>query len=331
MAEDTKDDLIEIRTFASMEEIRALPNFREQNGVHAENYSRLYGDYWFSDEVKCCFKKPNGHLCGEDHKKGFVVQLKDETITIVGNICARDRFAADARIRTDRNRYINEKRRRHQLQLLEEMLADKEKRLVELDALKARVAAVMERVRKFTDSLGNLTTRKLQDMARTGNSSVSVDAITYKEYTDDEGFKRTERRVAPHRLGGLSGLSIFREHEYLAINSQIADVRDAYRKAETFNENTRTSDLEAVSAALGDCERIALEAEKLEQDENAFFSGDLWLLCFVVDDKAERYKTARIVLERSGEIAGKDRAKSWLAEREQELKQSLGADKIGVQ
>jgi len=44
----------------------------------------------------CCREKPNGQLCGEGHKWGFVAKLKDGSITIIGNYCARDKFGADA-------------------------------------------------------------------------------------------------------------------------------------------------------------------------------------------------------------------------------------------
>jgi len=74
----------------------------------------------------------------------------------------------------------------------------------------------------------------------------------------------------------------------------------------------------------------ALEKGMLKE-ERFFFGNDFSLLCFLVDDKPERYKAARVFLERSGEVVGKDKAKSWLSEKEQEIKKTLNADKIEIQ
>lgn len=168
-------------------------------------------------------------------------------------------------------------------------------------------------------------------MARTGQTRVYVDAITYKEYTDEEGHKRTERRAAPTLLGSLAGLTVLSDLTFQALYSRIRAVADAYEKAENAGNKLKTSELESLAVTLTDTGRIAIDVGKLEQEERMFFNSELWLLCFVVDDKSERYRTARAVLELAGDIAGKDRAKTWLAEREHELKQSLGCDKIGIQ
>lgn len=330
MAGESPDDLIEIRTFATMDEVRNLPNYREHNGVNTQNYHRIHGDYWFPDEVQCCFKKPNGNLCGENHKSGFVVQLKDGSFTIIGNYCARVQFGADAKFKADRNRYLNEKKRREQLLRLQELLADRDTRLAQLGPLRERCNAVKDRSNQFLAQLGGTTAHRLRTMARTGDPRVIIEGITFKEEVDENGEKIRERRVIPHMLGRLNGLGVFGDRAYSDITSRLGDIRRAYKTAESFNERTKTSDLEAVASVLGDFDRISAEIEVLEHEEKEFRAGSLHLLCFLVDDKAERYKTARMVLEKAGETVGKERAKTWLTELEQQLKQSLGAEKINI-
>lgn len=136
MTDNTEKNLIEVRTFATMQEIESLLGFKEDNRINKDNYERIFGDYWFPDEVRCCREKTNGQLCGEGHKWGFVAKLKDGSITIIGNYCARDKFGADAKIKADRSKYLNEKRRRERLAQLEDLLADKEKVLKKLVLLK---------------------------------------------------------------------------------------------------------------------------------------------------------------------------------------------------
>lgn len=329
-AEISEVEFVEIRTFESFEEIRLLRGFKENNGINKGNYKRLIGDYWFPDEVKCCFLKDNGKLCGEDHKFGFVTELTDGSVTIVGNKCAQDKFGADAKIKADSSKYLKEKRRREKLASIKELLAAKEDRLRELGLFKVRLGKVEERVQAFVRSLGDRTARRLKDMARSANARVVVEAINYKEYIDEEGKKRKERRTSPTTLGALNGLSVLSEHAFGAIYSSIRAIEVAYGKAEAIAESATTSAVESVAAALGDFNRVANEVESLEKDEAIFFANNFSLLCFLVDDKTERYKSSRIALERAGMPGGKDRAKTWLAEQEQEIRKALNADKIGI-
>jgi len=61
-----------------------------------------------------------------------------------------------------------------------------------------------------------------------------------------------------------------------------------------------------------------------------FFKNDLQLLCFLVDDKAERYKAARYVLDKSGVSVCREKAKAWLTEQEKKVKAELNAEKIRI-
>lgn len=331
MKNKTENNLIEVRTFATMEEIRALGEFKDDNPINKDNYDRIYGDYWFPDEVKCCREKPNGQLCGEGHKWGFVAKLIDGSITIIGNYCARDKFGADARIKTDRSKYLNEKRRRERLTQLDDLLADKELKLEKLKELEDELRIIQNRVKDFSDSLGVRTLRRLHDISRTGTNTIYVDAITYNEYVDDDGEKQKERQVAPTKIGTLNGVSIFNDYSYQSMRSSIRAVKIAYEEAEFISDNIKTSQLESLTSSMADIDRVTSEAQKIGQEEASFFANDLGLLCYLVDDKSERYKTAKLVLERSGEQVGKEKAKSWITESDKEMKKSLNADKIGIQ
>jgi hypothetical protein len=331
MTDNTEDNLIEVRTFATMQEIESLLGFKEDNPINKDNYERIFGDYWFPDEVTCCREKTNGQLCGEGHKWGFVAKLKDGSITIIGNYCARDKFGADAKIKADRSKYLNEKRRRERLAQLEDLLADKEKVLKKLVLLKEELEKIQDRVNNFSDSLGGRTLRRLQDIARTGSTTVFVDVITYREYLDEDGEKQIERRVAPARVGTLNGVSIFNEYSFQSIKSTMRAVKMAYEEAGSISGDIKTSQLESLTSSMADFDRVDSEAKKIQQEETSFFANDLGLLCFLVDDKSERYKTAQLVLEHSGESVGKDKAKNWLIEKEKEMKNVLKADKIGIQ
>lgn len=330
MTDDTTEKPIEVRTFATMEDIRSLRGFEENNPVSKDNYDRIIGDYDFSDEVKCCREKSTGYLCGEGHKRGFVARLKDKTISIVGNYCAKDKFGADATIKADRSKYINEKRRRERFVQLDNLVAEKEIRLSKLEVLKEELRKIQERIKGFLDSLGEKTRRRLQDMARTANVVVSVHAVTYRDYIDEDGNKQKERSVSPQRLGSLNGLSVIDERSFQSLYSSMKEIKRAYDTAEAITGDIKISELEALVNAINDLDRIENSIGSLEKEEASLFANDLSLLCFLVDDKSERCKSARVALERSGDTVGKEKAKAWLSEKDQVIKKTLNADKIEI-
>lgn len=330
MTDDTEDKPIEVRTFATMQEIESLSGFKADNPVNKDNYKLIFGDYWFPDEVKCCRQKLNGQLCGEDHKYGFVAILRDDSITIVGNHCANEKFGADARIKVDKNKYLNEKRRRERLAQLQDLLVEKETTLAQLVGLKEDISKIHENIKAFSALLGDQTRRRLQNIARTTNSTISVDAVTYREYIDDDGEKQKERRTVPVTIGSLKGTSIFNIYTFRAINESIRAIEQAYEKAEAITDDVKISEIDSLASSITDFDRVKSEVEKVKREEHAFFNGELGLLCFIVDDKSERYKTARVVLERSGETVGREKAKNWLLEQEKKMKNELEADKIEI-
>lgn len=331
MTDDSEDNLIEVRTFATVQEIELLPGFKDSNPINKDNYQCILGDYRFPDEVKCCREKANGQLCGKGHKWGFVAKLKDGSITIIGNHCAIDKFGADAKIKADRSRYLNEKRRRERLAQLADLLADKDIVLEKLESLEKELDKIQNRINNFSNSLGERTFRRLQDIARTGRNTVYIDVITYHDYIDQDGEKQTEKRVAPSRIGVLNGASIFNGYSFQSIKSMIRVVKVAYDEADSISGDIKISTLDSLTRNMADFDRVDDEVRKLQQEEKSFFENDLKLLCFLVDDKSERYKTAQLVLEHSGESVGKDKAKNWLAEKEKEMRDTLMADKIGIQ
>src|SRR5690606_33994137 len=97
---------------------------------------------------------------------------------------------------------------------------------------------------------------------------------------------------------------------------------------ENIKDDVRTSEIEKLNRAINNVESISQETAHLEKQTDSFFQSDLTLLCFLTDDKADRYKTARAVLEIAGLESGKSRAKEWLFEKDKTIKESLNADKI---
>lgn len=331
MVDIIENEPIEVRTFASIEDVRLLFDFKENNPLNKDNYNRIIGDYSLSDEVKCCSELSPGQLCGEGHKRGFVARLKDGSISIVGNICAKTKFGADAKINVDRRKYLNEKVRRERFVTLGNLLVGKETKLANLESLKEKLKEIQNRSRDFLLSLGERTRRRLQDMARTANTVIVVHAVTYRDYIDEDGNSRKEKRTSPTKLGSFNGLSVIDEPSFKSLYLSMHEIKQAFDMAEAIKENSKTSQLTLLINAINDIGRIEDEVGKFEKEQTLFFGNDFSFLCFLVDDKAERYKAAQAVLKQSGNAFGKEKAKSWLLEKDQKIKEILKAEKIEIQ
>lgn len=324
----TDDRQLEIRTFTRQEEIWALPEYKASNPITKENYEKLVGDYDFSEEITCCFQKQNGHLCNEGHKRGWVAKLKDHTITVVGNVCARDKFDADARIRADRTRYLNEKRKREKHARLTEILAERNARLKNIEEMKGKLAGLKGRMDGISNDLGTQSRKRLYDMARTGNAAVTITAVNHRDYIDSDGEKKTETRRTKSKFGEILGVKLFVSAEYQSIFSAIKTVEQAFLQAQHLNTDAKTSEVESLVARLEQSDNIVTDIAHFLDLEKQFLRNNFVLLCYLTHDKAERYKAARLAVSMSGGILGKDRAKIWLHEKDNEIRASLSADQI---
>ena len=320
---------IEIRTFGSPQEIRDdLPNFIENNPISKTSYKRIIGDYHFREEVCCCFEKDNKNLCGEGHKKGWVAELQDGSATIIGNHCAKQKFGADSSLIADRGRYINEKRRLERLSTLNRQIEEKAYRLERLNHLRANLKSLETRVAAVTEQLGSSIVRRLQDMARMQRSDVSITAVKLRPYVDDNGQTKHERSSFLQSVGSLGGLDLIGVLSFSAIFNAIRDVERAYKDADKLDAKPKSKDVNSLANRLNEYDRILRDGDRLLALEQIFLANNFLPLCYLVNDKGDRYKAAKFAMNRSGISGGKDDAKAWLAEQERSIKQQLGINAI---
>jgi hypothetical protein len=313
-----------------MREIRDYPGFRDNNPISKTNYKCIIGDYNLPEEICCCFLKDSGKLCGEEHKKGWVVELQDGTVSIIGNVCAEAKFGADSRLIADQSRYINEKKRQEKLATLKQQLADKPLRLDQLSGLRNRLVQLESKIEGFTEQLGPLVTRRLRDMVRTGRSEVVVTAVRYRDYIDDEGRRKRERSDFQHTLGSLTGLDLTAAGSFYTVRDTINDVVRAYQRADEIELDPKKKEVESLANRLNEYDRILKEGNRLLGLESAFVQNNWLLLCFLTDDKTERAKMAKIAMRQAGKGAGKGDANAWLADQEKTIKQRLGAESLQI-
>ncbi len=282
------------------------------------------------NKERCCFLKSNGKLCDTAHKWGFVARLADDSVTVVGNCCAVKRFGADSKMKADRSRYMNEKRRRNTFVALRELLTSKDEITEQLELAESEAKELKRQADEFSSQLTGVALRKIEHMQRTGASEVRVQGISYREYIDDNGEAAKERTSTIHTLGRLSGLNCLVTSTFSVVARGAQQVFKALDRAETLNESSGISEVKLASGEISSYERVGRLVDSLRADVSDLLNNDFLLFCFLTDEKSERYKYAQLALKQRREAAGKDKAKFWLAEQERKLAKSLSVDKIAV-
>ena len=326
---DIRED-IAVRTYATMSEVEKLLGYKESNPVNLANYKAIIGDYNFRDKEKCCREKENGNLCGHEHNFGFVIRLNDSSVSIVGNICAKDHFNADSKVRKDIKRYENQKRRLEKLTRLIELLDNKVDNLNTLNSSKGKIKLLRKRVYDFSNLVGSRISKRLQDKANLGNATVEVKVVNYSMRTDEYGDEYRDRRETIARIGAIKGLNVFSDYTFRVIHKQIDEIRSAYSEAENISDDVNASKLEQLTSSMSKLDQVQSGVEKIEKEVDAFFSGDLTLLCYLTDDKSERIRAAKLALEVNGDKVGREKAKNWLIDLDSKIKEMLGAEKIEI-
>ncbi|MDB5761585.1 MAG: hypothetical protein JWQ21_580 [Herminiimonas sp.] len=324
---------IEIRTFASIEEIRKLENFVEGGPLSKGDYKRLLGDYHLPEEVHCCYQKENKKLCGEAHKHGWVVLRRDEKATIIGGDCARDKFGADSKLVADSHRYINEKRRRERLATMRELIPLKGARIGQLAALRTSLLDLDRRVKSVTNELGPVLQRRLRDMVRTRQSAVVINAVKRRDYIDTDGKQKQEVSTFAHTLGALGGLDLVAPGSFQAVYDAVNNVVRAHQRAEEIaaeiDISRKNKEIDSVTTALQQYERILQDGQKLIELDRVFQDNNFALLCFLTDDKGERNKAAKLAMRRARVDRNTDPG-AWLSVQEEDIRRRLQVDAIKV-
>jgi hypothetical protein len=259
----------------------------------------------------------------------WVVEKQDGTCTLMGKDCANDKFGADPKLIKDILNYTNAIKRQAKLSKILTHLEKRSERTRALCELRSALDGLHTRVQELLAEIGTQTTKRLQNMYRSRSGEVTVTAVKYREYVED-GRSKKERSVFTHRLGILNGLAVVSRESYTPIYIAISNILSAFDAAAKLSDQPKKGEVDALVGRLDDFERIMHQGRTLLECEAQFTGNNMELLCFLVDDRAERYKCARYAMHQSGVQGGKDNAKIWLSEREANLRQRLAVDQIDI-
>jgi hypothetical protein len=318
-----------VRCFESAEEIRELTSYRDANPLTKGSYRRLLGYYNLPVKLHCCLEKANGNLCKHEHGKGWVVEKLDGTCTLLGKDCANDKFGADPALIKDILHSTNAIKRQERMTKVLAHLEKREEREQALSQLRSALDGLQARARDFMGQLGPQTTRRLQNMFRSRSVELFVTGVKFREY-EERGHTRQERSTFQHRLGVLNGLAIVSRESYTPIYVAISNMLLAFDAASKLSERPKKGEVNALASQLDDFDRVMAQGRTLLDCEAQFKANDMEHFCFIVDDRAERYKCARLAMHDAGILGGKDNAKVWLSNRESDLRTRLNVDAIEI-
>jgi hypothetical protein len=318
------------RRFASMADIEREPGFVPDNPIDATNYRRLVGYYRFEEEVACCYRKGRV-LCREGHRFGFVALLSDQTITLVGNSCAKTRFGAGTQFEIDRRTFENRRTLHDRFGRLAGFVEKQDDLRTMLASEKAALHALKGRFGALCEALGRRLVDRLRDMARTGQNNVSIKGVTAIHYVDDDGVRRTEHRKAYHRIGNVPGLEIFRHDVFDNILQGIKAMSASLDEAVAMTvskKKVRDLAVARLVTVLGDSARITNALARLTTAFEQFDSCDVVPLCYLVSTTGDRMRVAQRALQRDGQGNGESHARAFLSAIDERHRGALGAQRL---
>jgi hypothetical protein len=321
-----------LKCYDSMQAIEAEAGYRPKNPIRLDNYKRLLGWYRFPEgqEVECCFQKANGNLCNTKHQKGWVAEVADGSLTILGGDCGTDKFDADSSISRDIHRAHKELDQQEKLARLAGLLARRDEALRELSVAKAHLVGLHKTVASYRDRLGRVAWNALTHMHRTGNTTIRVLGLT-PELRNDEGDVVRDRRALEINIVAFAGTSVCDEARVASCLEGLRRIEAAYKRAgEAPDANLKPKEVKALNAALADQPREIARARDLLDQLGRFEANDFTALAFTVADVGERIHLMQYGLERQGRLSSKNVAKKVLGERESALKQQYGVKHIRV-
>lgn len=259
-----------------------------------------------------------------------MVRKIDGSLTIMGKDCANDKFGADSKIFQDINYVRNALRRQERLSKIAIHLAVREQRVRDLQLQRQALDAMRLRTKAFLDELGPKVTQRLLGMARSRNGDVVVTGVKCRDDPNNPKNKK-ERSTVRHRVGTLAGLSCLSQDTYAPLYTAITSTLDAYDIAANLGEKPGKGIVDALATRLDQYGPLVRGVLALAQEETRLLANQMLLLCFLVDDRAERSRCARKAMHQAEIPGGRDHAKNWLTEQEGLLAVQLGMQRIEIE
>lgn len=281
----------EMKRHSSFDDIKNDPRFRPDNPVDQLNYQKL--DSWYAfkegEEIHCCVRKENGNRCKKLHRLGWVPELKDGTITIIGGTCARKKFGANSNVSRDIAIAQKAIDRNENLARLATQRERSQEKHEELHKAYDKASTLKTHLATFRTKLGEPAWARLVGMSRTGNSFVRVLGVVDAKRDAKGAIVRTRQNTLI-TVGRFVNLEICRPYSIEQTLQALRDVATALMIKDEALEKATDKELKSWLTKLEEYPRVLQTANELDDLGRGFLSNDFTLLAFTTANQSERVR-----------------------------------------
>lgn len=315
----------------SLDEISKMDGFLQDNPVTEQNYSGFIAEYNLTDmDAHCCFSPSEGQKCNQAHKHGFVVRLKDGTSSILGNNCAREKFADESLISQDLARWNNEKNRQKKLGVLSDYVSQSDEMLDNFSKIGTFLKAHSRwKEEEISSYFGVEFLRSLEERAKQQNPRVSIEAVFLKKNKDGEVL---ERQVVKYEIGVLEGIKVFDvgflKNIYELAKSLFKSINSAIEISSQEKPNVVV--VNNLVSSLSDYKILLNDFNELKALKEAFLKNKPEIYCYVCNEQRARNAAADKCMKSKGDASSKSKQKEFIKSLDKYFCVKYGATSINL-
>lgn len=322
--------IIEIR---SLTDLLSLYEISADITLTKEQYGHPLRPYRLMKPEASCQYQKKGTRCSTMHQHGFVVALKDGSMTVIGHCCALNHLGLDdadvRRAFTQLDAAEKRKIRRHKVETL---LVQRGAFAERIKKANIRHRKLLGRISQVLGTLPNPVGDSLQTRWKSGNLEVLWSYQIIKKGIDEAGKRYEERHWYPHSFGKLKGMGLWLQLGQQGYQEKLVDLR---RQLDEIPDKTRlnNTELEQAEVILNRLsELMVIERELDSQDrlvEDFLDPANLEMTIQLTSNQKTRAETVLAVHRLRDEPCGMAPEK-YVAEIDLRLKQRYSAGAIKI-
>lgn len=287
-------------TIYKYEELLKVEKFVPDYPITTDTFANVVCEYHIVEtELKCCLIRIN-NKCSRPHNKGYVVELQNGNLSIIGKDCAHNYFAANSQIKLKLETFDKELAIRERLSTVYKYVEKYEHIKKQLDELHTTIEKNHQYLFQIKNGLGA--------NANLLNERYKVDKPTINVKTYKFGEKDNLIYQATYPIGNIESLSLFSDHpsekEDLKKLGKLSEaLRDAKRleiQLKAGNEIKNKDLKEKVSrimSQLRDLDDFIATKNRIKTDIHKFINSDLSILCYLSTNPRLQENAANFILE----------------------------------
>lgn len=277
-------------TIKCHQELLSLSGYKENLTITPLNFSKVFAEYEIRDaELKCCLTDENGK-CGQGHFHGYVIELNDGSLSIMGKDCAQNKFQAHENVMSSISLFKKTKEAHSKLGRVQDYLDKKDEYIQIINSLNELVKSVLNGYAKLNSELGDEVIKELNRRYKVQKPNIMVK--TYKVELQEDEEERLSYQ-ATHKIGQIPHLSLFDGRDLEILERKVKWLNEALRDAIKLSEQIFSgydfspADLRSktgkILAQLDSLNKFEKDLKQTLQGIKDFLSTDPIILCYLTD------------------------------------------------